>query len=112
TPTPPGPSVALNLTAQNIAFDLSAITVPPGASVTINFTNKDAGIPHNFSVYTNSNATTSIFVGQFVTGPGTATYIFTAPATAGTYFFRCDVHPSNMTGSLIVTAPASGGGGY
>ena len=82
-----------------------------GASVTINFTNKDAGIPHNFALYTDSSATKSIFVGQIITGPATATYTFTAPATPGTYFFRCDVHPTNMTGSLVVTAPASGGGG-
>jgi plastocyanin len=61
----------------------------------------DSGIPHNFSVYTNSAATSPIFTGQIITGPATTTYTFNAPA-AGTYFFRCDVHPTVMTGQFIV----------
>jgi plastocyanin len=62
----------------------------------------DSGIPHNFAVYNNQSATTVIFRGDVVTGPGTKTYTFTAPATPGTYFFRCDVHPTQMTGQFIV----------
>ncbi len=88
--------------AQNIAFNMSTITVKAGAPVTVNFNNMDSGIPHNFAVYTNSAATQSIFVGQVVTGPATMTYNFTAPATPGTYFFRCDIHPTIMTGQFIV----------
>jgi plastocyanin len=63
----------------------------------------DSGIPHNFAVYTNSAATTTIFKGQVITGPGATTYTFTAPDQAGTYFFRCDVHPAQMTGEFVVT---------
>lgn len=37
-----------------------------------------------------------------MTGPATTTYTFTAPSTPGTYFFRCDVHPTVMTGQFIV----------
>jgi plastocyanin len=100
-PTPTAQAVSIDLIAQSLAFDKNTITVPKGARVTINFNNKDP-IPHNFALYTNSSASTSIFVGQIITGPTTATYTFTAPATAGTYFFRCDVHPTAMTGSFIV----------
>ncbi len=81
---------------------MSTITVKAGAPVTVNFNNKDSGIPHNFSVYTNSSATTAIFTGQIVTGPATTTYTFNAPSSPGTYFFRCDVHPTIMTGQFIV----------
>ncbi len=81
---------------------MSTITVPHGAQVTINFNNMDSGVIHNFSVYTNASATQAIFTGQMVTGPGTMTYNFTAPAAPGTYFFRCDVHPTIMTGQFIV----------
>jgi plastocyanin len=102
-PTPPVSPVTINLTAQNIAFSLSSISVPAGAQVTVNFNNMDSGIPHNFSVYTNSSASTSIFVGTMITGPGTTTYTFTAPPTPGSYFFRCDVHPTVMTGTFTVT---------
>ena len=100
--SPSGGSITIDLTAQNLAFDKSTIAVPAGAQVTVNFNNKDSGIPHTFSVYTDSSATTSIFVGQSVTGPATKTYKFTAPSQKGNYFFRCDVHPTQMTGTFIV----------
>ncbi len=108
TPTPtatttiPGLNSSIDLTAQNLAFSLSEITVQAGAQVTVNFNNMDANIPHNFAVYTDSSASTAIFQGQLVTGPTTTTYTFTAPSTAGNYFFRCDVHPE-MTGTFVVT---------
>jgi plastocyanin len=90
------------LTAQNVAFDKTTISVPAGASVTINFNNMDS-VPHNFALYTDSSASTAIFQGQIITGPAIATYQFTAPSAPGTYFFRCDVHTTIMTGSFIVT---------
>ena len=102
TTTPAGQGVTIDLVAKNIAFDKSTITVPAGADVTVNFDNQDSGIPHNFAVYTDSTAKTSIFVGQIISGPKTTTYTFTAPGTPGTYFFRCDVHPTQMTGTFIV----------
>jgi len=95
-------ATTIDLTAQNIKFDKNTITVPAGATVTVNFNNKDSGVPHTFSVYTDSSASTTIFKGQQVSGPGTTTYTFTAPSTPGTYFFRCDVHPTQMNGQFIV----------
>ncbi len=101
TTTPPsGQSVTIDLTAQSMAFDKSTITVPAGATVTINFNNMD-NIPHNFALYTDSSASTPIFVGQII-NKRTITYTFTAPATPGNYFFRCDVHPTTMTGTFVV----------
>ncbi len=97
-----GTPITISLIAQNFAFNPNTITVPAGASVTINFDNKDTA-PHNFALYTNSRATPpAIFQGQTITGPATISYTFTAPTTPGTYFFRCDVHPTIMTGSFIV----------
>ncbi|MGD0795365.1 MAG: cupredoxin domain-containing protein [Dehalococcoidales bacterium] len=103
TPIPPpatGQSVTIDLAAKNLAFDKSTITVPAGAQVTINFNNQDA-ISHNFALYTDSSASKSIFVGQTISA-STTVYKFTAPTTPGTYFFRCDVHPSIMNGKFIV----------
>jgi len=76
--------------------------VPAGANVTVNFDNMDDGIPHNVAVYTNASAAEEIFVGETITGPAQTTYTFTAPDEPGTYFFRCDVHPQQMTGDFIV----------
>jgi cytochrome c oxidase subunit II len=100
TPTPEGAGAATDLIAQNIAFDKSSITVKAGSQIIINFNNID-NVPHNFSVYTDSSAATPIFKGNII-GLGTITYTFTAPGSPGTYFFRCDVHPTMMTGTFIV----------
>ncbi|MCE5338313.1 MAG: cupredoxin domain-containing protein [Methanomicrobiaceae archaeon] len=97
-----GKTATVDLTAENIKFDMSTITVPAGAQVTVNFNNKDNGVPHNFAVYTDSSASQNIFKGDTITGPATTIYTLTAPTTPGTYFFRCDVHPQQMTGSFVV----------
>jgi plastocyanin len=69
--------------------------------VRIIFNNKES-IPHNVAIYTDSSAQTVIFRGDVITGPKTITYEFVAPTAPGTYFFRCDIHPSSMNGSFIV----------
>jgi plastocyanin len=89
------------VSAQSLAFDTNKITVPPGVSVRIIFNNKES-IPHNVAIYTDSSAQTVIFRGDVITGPKTITYEFVAPAAPGTYFFRCDIHPSAMNGSFVV----------
>jgi len=99
---PPNSQVTVDLTARNIAFDKSTITVPAGAQVMVSFDNQDSGVPHNFAVYHTSAAQDAIFIGQIITGPKTITYSFTAPAQPGSYFFRCDVHPAQMTGTFVV----------
>ncbi len=98
-----GQTHTIYLKAQSLKFNLSTITVPAGSTVVVHFTNDDSYIPHNFAVYTNSAATTTIFQGEQITGVASTTYTFTAPSTPGTYFFRCDVHPTMMTGNFIVT---------
>ncbi len=94
-------SVSINLSARNIAFDKSRITVPPGAMITIVFTNNDNGIPHNFALYETQTASKSIYVGEIINGISTIEYTFVAPTATGTYFFRCDVHPA-MNGEFVV----------
>lgn len=101
--TTSGNTATIDLVAQNVAFNMKTITVKAGASITINFNNKDSGVSHNFSLYTDSSATpTALFQGKIIIGPATTTYTFIAPSTPGTYFFRCDIHPTMMTGSFIV----------
>jgi plastocyanin len=104
TPTTTAQSVTINLVAHNIAFNQSTITVPACANVTVNFSNEDSGIQHNFAVYTNSSATTAIFTGQVIVGVSNTVYHFTAPCTPGTYFFRCNIHPTIMFGNFVVTS--------
>jgi plastocyanin len=95
-------NVTIDLIAENMAFNTSKITVPAGSSVTINFDNRDPNIPHNFAAYTDNSANKAIFIGEIITGPSKIAYTFTAPTAPGSYFFRCDIHPSQMTGDLVV----------
>jgi len=97
----PDDEVTIEIVADGNAFDLDSITVPAGAHVVIEFTNEDS-VRHNVAVYTDDSAEEEIFVGDTITGPGeTITYEFDAPEEAGTYFFRCDVHPT-MNGDFVV----------
>ena len=50
----------------------------------------------------NRSASTKIYVGELTAGPGKLTEKFKAPASAGNYFFRCDAHPDQMTGTFVV----------
>jgi plastocyanin len=96
-------TTVIYLQAKDISFNVSTITVPAGANVIVHFSNEDSGIPHNFAVYESSSASKSIFVGKIITGVSSITYNFTAPITPGNYYFRCDVHPTIMTGTFTVT---------
>ncbi len=91
----------LHVTALNVAFDTDCLAAPAGKPFKIVLDNQDAGVPHNVAIYTDSGAATSLFVGDLVTGPKSVTYKVGA-LDAGTYFFRCDVHPSTMSGTFVV----------
>ena len=79
-----------------------SITASPGAQVTVTLQNQDSGVAHNIAFYTNNKATDSIAKGNLISGPATEDVSFTAPASPGNYFFRCDAHPDTMTGTFAV----------
>jgi len=85
-------------------FDKDTITVKAGSQVTLKFTNSDTGVPHNWAAYTDSTASTLIPGAKTATctGPCEEEITFTAPDQPGDYFFRCDIHPAVMTGTLVV----------
>jgi plastocyanin len=102
TSAPETKNITIGLTAKDIAFNTSTITVPAGSNVTIVFDNQDASVAHNFALYETPDAVKSIFVGDTILGPKVIDYSFTAPDKPGMYFFRCDVHPLAMKGDFIV----------
>lgn len=104
-PTPTGPAATITITAKNIAFDQSTLTVAAGSAVQLTLDNQDSGIPHNWSLYKSKDAAVSgdspLAGTKIEAGPVKETTTFAAPA-AGTYYFRCDVHPTTMTGTFVV----------
>ncbi|MBI4283234.1 MAG: cupredoxin domain-containing protein [Chloroflexi bacterium] len=107
TTSPPpadGQTVVITLTAQGLTFDQSQITVPAGAKVNVFLVNNERLVAHNFAVYESTAATKAIFQGQYVNGGKSTSNDFTAPQTQGSYYFRCDAHPTLMHGEFITTA--------
>jgi plastocyanin len=98
SPTPAGtPAVTLPLSAMNLAFDQSTLSVPADQTFAIELDNKDA-VPHNVAISGNGQSRNS----DPFTGPATRTLVFAA-LPAGTYTFLCSVHP-DMTGTVQVAA--------
>jgi plastocyanin len=91
----------LRVNAHDFAFDPTCLAAPADTPFRIVF--DDTQGTHNLAIYTDETAKTSLFVGDIVTGPRTETYSVNA-LPAGTYFFRCDVHPTQMTGVFVVGA--------
>jgi plastocyanin len=95
--------VTIELVAQKMAFAPKELTVRAGSPVEMTFENRDEGTPHNFALYRDASAAESFYRGEVVTGPKTVTYRFAAPSEKGRFFFRCDVHPTMMTGTFVTT---------
>jgi plastocyanin len=105
---PPAPPVALS--AQNTAYSTTSLTLPPGEA-TIDFKNQDT-VPHNVHLFDGPDGNSpSLFVGQIVPPGGNAQYKVTGLVAGKTYFFRCDVHPAQMTGKATVAAPGTSAAG-
>lgn len=109
----PGTGASGNvITAANLTFDRDTLSFTAGTASTLTFQNNDAGVPHNVAIYTDESASDALFTGELVTGVDSATYDIPA-LDAGSYFFRCDVHPT-MHGTVTVAAgggPAPSGSG-
>lgn len=88
------------VSAEGIAFDTAALTVPANRPFTLVFENREA-VPHNVSIYADSGRQDRRFEGAVFSGPATRWYPVPALA-AGTYVFACDVHPG-MTDQLVAS---------
>jgi plastocyanin len=94
-PTDPNAPVVV---AKDLRFTTPEVTVTAGRPLELSFDNED-GAPHNVAIYTDSSAGTAVFQGQVFSG--SATRVYEVPAlAAGSYLFRCDVHP-DMQGTIV-----------
>ncbi len=98
TPTAGGATAEIKMLPET-TFDRSELTIAADTDVTIAADNTDG--THNFAVYTSDPAgggelidQTEIHVAPFVD-------TVTVSLAAGEYFYRCEVHPTIMTGTLI-----------
>lgn len=98
TPEPPEGPPAASLAATELAFDIDRLAVPAGREFGLKFEN-DSPLPHNVSI--RDSGGDALFTGETFTGPRTVTYAV-PELDAGSYTFVCDVHPEQMTGTLVV----------
>jgi len=99
-----GGPVNITIVGKELKFDRRTFTAGQGVQVTVTFDNQDAGVLHNIAFYTNRSATTKIPDATSSTFPGVMQEVlrFTAPGVPGNNFYRCDVHPDTMTGTMVV----------
>jgi len=105
TPPMQGVDLSIATTAEkSIGFSVTELEAKPGQPVTVTYTN-DSKVPHNIAFYDGPDAeSTKIVQSETITGPGaTTTVSFTAPTEPGSYLFRCELHPLQMMGTLVVT---------
>ncbi len=103
-PTEGCPKGGLELAAPSGAaasgFAETTLSAPAAEDITICFDNQDQGVPHNVNVLDQPDGA-SIAAGNIITGPSQE--LLDVPGQpAGSYFYRCDVHPTTMTGTLTV----------
>jgi plastocyanin len=88
----------VEISADDLEFDVATIEAPAGEAFTVVFTNEEAA-QHNFAVYTEEGGDV-IVQGDFI-GEGETDEVEVPALDPGEYFFVCDVHP-DMTGSVVV----------
>ena len=93
-PPPPAPatSQAVTLNLGDNFFSTKELTVPAGVPITVTINNQGQAL-HNWDV-------NGVVKSTFVQHGQSQTVTFTA--APGTYTFQCDVHPKEMTGTLVV----------
>jgi plastocyanin len=95
-PAVPADPNAPAITANGLKFAQSNVTVPAGTAFQLTFTNQESA-PHNVAIYSDESAASNLFRGEIFSS---GSKVYDVPAlAAGSYFFRCDVHP-DMQGTI------------
>lgn len=88
----------ISLVASELAFGSDLLTVPASREFRLVLDNRASGVLHNVAVSDRTGR--KVFTGE--TFPGPARVVYSVPALdPGTYVFLCDVHPQQMTGTLM-----------
>jgi plastocyanin len=96
-------TVALDIVAKNTAFDPTCLVAPAGTAFTINFDNQDVDVTHNLDVFDQQGGKS---LGATELAPGEIKQPLKLTLDAGTFYFQCDAHPTQMFGQLVVVQGA------
>ena len=98
-PAPAEAGSATTIVAKAVAFESDTLSAPAGEETTFTLDNQDT-VPHNLSFY-ESEGGPELAKGDTVKG-GAKAEVTVPGQQPGTYFFRCDLHPTGMTGDFVV----------
>ena len=90
-----------HVVAEDLRFSPNRLTVEAGVPFAIVLDNRDRGIPHNIAIYRDEDADEPVVIGTVSIGEARTTERVEA-LPVGTYFVRCDIHRTDMTGTLEV----------
>lgn len=100
TKAPAAPGTSATLTAKNLEFSPTTLSLKANSDVVIHFDNQEA-VPHSLLVTTEPGGGDDVFTSDPFTGPKAVDDRFkTGPP--GRLYFHCSVHPS-MKGTINVT---------
>lgn len=93
---------ATNVVAKDNFFDVKSLNAKAGEPFTVTLTNQGQAL-HNIHFLDKKGGNTLVegAQGKIIKGGETDTITFTVP-NPGTYYFLCDIHPTEMTGDFIV----------
>jgi plastocyanin len=109
-PAPGAPQGPVVTATDPTAFSPNTIDLPAGQPATITFDNEDPGVTHDLDVFRDKDYTQEIAKTPDVIGVGSGEVALPA-LDPGTYYFRCNFHPTTMTGTITVSGGSDGGGG-
>lgn len=93
----------MRIVGRDLRFEVNALSVSAGRPFTIVFDNRDPGVPHNVALYrAGPPARDKVVMTQIAPGP-TSQRLAVSALDAGRYLYQCDVHPTTMTGTLVVS---------
>ncbi len=97
-----GSGVTLNVTAKDFSFDPAKLEATKGAPVTVALKNEGAAT-HTLTLYKDDGYTQKVEGADTGQITGGASGGFTATfASAGDFYFRCELHPTQMQGEIEV----------
>jgi plastocyanin len=97
-------AATISTTGTTLKFDKASLSATAGQPYTITFDNTKSQTLHNLHFYDKKNGTTLAAGadGQATVSGGKSETITFTVATAGVYYFQCDLHPDQMNGVFTV----------
>jgi plastocyanin len=90
--------------AIGTGFDQTCLAAPAGEAFTVEFTNDDSTV-HNWALYADESASEHLgggTPGEPIPAGESTTYEVDPIDEPGQFFYRCDFHPTTMTGTFVV----------